>query len=263
MSDKISISIVAYNCSKDVLSAIESIEKCTSSLIEKKIYVIDNSEECADESGLILGEMLREYEDVEYIFNGKNIGFGAAHNIAIKKAAEEFKSDYHAIVNPDILLTEDTFARLMSFMDKNPDCGMVIPRILTEQGELQKAYRRELTVSDMFIRMFIKGGFAKKRAAHTMQDMDYTKAFVVPFAQGSFLVGRTKLLSELGGFDERYFLYLEDADLCKKVNDISSVMYCPDTSVIHKWEKGSHKNAKLFRLHLSSMIKYFRKWGWK
>lgn len=255
---KLSVSIVIYNNDEDVLLAVESIERSTPSLIEKKIYIIDNANASEDTV-----KKLTAYEDVEYINNGTNLGFGAGHNIAIKKAGTEFKSDFHAIVNPDIVLEEDAFSPLIAYMKKNPDCGMVVPKIMTPDGELQKAYRRELTVSDMFIRMFIKGGFAKKRARHTMQDMDYSKPFRVPFAQGSFLVGRTQILREISGFDDRFFLYMEDADLCKRINLVSSVMYCPDAKVVHKWEKGSHKNKKLFKLHVSSMIKYFNKWGWK
>ena len=96
-----------------------------------------------------------------------------------------------------------------------------------------------------------------------MQDMDYKKTFPVPFAQGSFLVIRTELFRQLGGFDERYFLYMEDADLCRRVNEVSELRYCPKAEVIHKWGKGSHKNFKLFCIHVKSMIAYFGKWGWK
>ena len=116
---------------------------------------------------------------------------------------------------------------------------------------------------DMFIRMFLKGAFKKRQAYHTMQDMDYTKVFEVPFAQGSFLLIRTELFKQLKGFDERFFLYMEDADLCKRLNQISRLCYCPYTTVIHKWEMGSHKSARLFKLHVQSMISYFCKWGWR
>lgn len=261
MSNKLSISIVSYHNDEDVLLAIDSIEKCTSSLLDKTIYVVDNSEKDLSIEGEQndFAKKLSAYEDVKLISLGENVGFGKGHNTAINKA----DSQYHAIVNPDIILEEDAFFKLIEFMEKSPDCGMCIPKIMTRDGELQKAYRRELTVSDMFIRMFIKGGFKKKRDHHTMQDMDYSKPFNVPFAQGSFLLARTELLKKVGGFDDRFFLYMEDADLCKRVNEVSSVMYCPYAKVIHKWEKGSHKNRKLFKYHVSSMNKYFKKWGWK
>lgn len=247
----LSIAIVAYNDENDVNKAVESIERCTPPFVTKVIYIVDNSTE---ENGL--PGLEEKYADVRYCKPGKNLGFGGGHNYVLSM----LDSKYHAIVNPDIILTEDSFSVLMDFMEES-GCGMVVPKMTDEKGNLLKVYRRQLTVFDMFIRMFIKGGFKKRRDYHTMQDMDYSKPFAVPFAQGSFLVIRTQLFKKLNGFDERFFLYLEDADLCMRVNHESSLLFCPYTSVIHKWEKGSHKSLKLFLLHLSSMCKYFTKWG--
>ena len=105
--------------------------------------------------------------------------------------------------------------------------------------------------------------FEKRKAKHTMQYQDYTKPFRVPFGQGSFLVVRTELFKELNGFDDNFFMYLEDADLCKRVNQISKLMYFPNATVIHKWGRGSHTNKTLFKYHLQSMMVYFKKWGIK
>lgn len=249
----LSIAIVAFNDEEDVKNAVESVESRTPALVSKKIYVVDNS---TMENRL--SELEGMYSDVTVLKTGDNLGFGGGHNYVLDK----IDSKYHAIVNPDIILKEDAFSPLISFM-ASCDCGMCVPRILDEEGALQSVYRRDLTVFDMFIRMFLKKGFEKRRAYHTMQDCDFSKTFNVPFAQGSFLVIRTELFKKLNGFDSRFFLYMEDADLCKRVNEVSSLMYYPGASVIHKWEKGSHKNKKLFKLHVSSMIKYFNKWGWK
>lgn len=245
----LSVSIVAYNDEEDVKNAVESILRWTPDFISMTIYIVDNS---TKENTL---KELESKPNVVYISTGKNLGFGGGHNVIIDK----LDSKYHAIVNPDILLKEDAFSKIVSFMDET-NCGMCVPRITDEEGNLLKVYRREVTVFDMFIRMFIKGGFKKRRAYHTMQDMDYDKPFQVPFAQGSFLVIKTDLFKKLKGFDERFFLYMEDADLCKRVNNVSNLLYFPGTSVIHKWEKGSHKNLALFKLHVSSMVKYFLKW---
>ena len=245
----LSIAIVAYNDEEDVKNAVESILRWTPDFISMTIYIVDNS---TKENTL---KDLESEDKVVYISAGKNLGFGGGHNVVLPK----LDSKYHAIVNPDILLNEDAFSKIISFMDKE-GCGMCVPRITDEEGNLLKVYRREVTVFDMFIRMFIKGGFKKRRAYHTLQDKDYSKPFKVPFAQGSFLVIKTELFKALNGFDERFFLYMEDADLCKRVNQTSTLLYCPDATVIHKWERGSHKNLALFKLHVSSMVKYFLKW---
>ena len=250
----LTITIVSYHNGEDVKKAVESIEKYTSKNINKQIYIVDNSEKPETD----LGKLKELYPDIDYLATGKNLGFGGGHNYVLK----QLDSKYHAIVNPDIILKEDAFSKLISFM-QDESIGMCVPRLVDETGELLAVYRRELTIGDMFLRMFLKGAFKKRQAHHTMQDADYTKPFDVPFAQGSFLLIRTDLFQKLGGFDERFFLYMEDADLCKRVNQVSRLCYCPDTKVIHKWEKGSSKNGKLFQLHVQSMMTYFRKWGIK
>lgn len=255
----LSITIVAYKDYEEVLNAVKSIEHHTSPDIKKIIYIVDNSEYDNKKSNNFK-KLLSKYSDIIYFDTAKNLGFGKGHNFIIN----QLNSKYHAIINPDILLKEDSFSKIMNFMN-NTNCGMCIPRIENENGELQRAYRRELTVWDMFIRMFLSKHFKKRQDYHTLQDQDYKKTFNVPFGQGSFLVIDTKLFKSLNGFDERYFMYIEDADLCKRVNSVSSLMYFPDTTIIHKWKKASHKNKKLFKIHIQSMFKYFKKWGikWK
>lgn len=255
---KLSISIVIYEDYTDVKNAVESIEKETPPELEKEIYLIDNSEHGESDAGeREFREFIAAYPDLTYRKSGGNIGFGAGHNLC----REEYDSEYHAIVNPDILLKEDAFSPILFFLDENPDIGMLIPRILTEDGQLQKVYRRDVTPLDMFIRMFCGGHFKKRQDYHTLQDQNYDEVFDLPFGQGSFLVMRTELFKEIGGFDDRFFLYMEDADLCRRVRQKARFVYFPGASVIHKWEKGSHKSKKLFRIHVESMIKYFRKWG--
>lgn len=260
MSNKITVSIVAYNNYDDIKIALESLEKYTNKELEKHIFIIDNG------SGISKSEdidsfkaFIKQFVDVDYIDAGENLGFGRGHN----KVLGIVDSEYHAIVNPDIIFCEDAFSEIIDWMDDNSDVGMVIPNIVDENGDRQLVYRKELTVFDMFVRFFCKGVFKKREREHTLQDMDYSKPFQVPFGQGSFLVIRSNLFKELGGFDDNFFMYVEDADLCKRVNQVSKLMYFPGAKVIHKWEKGSHTNRKLFKYHISSMKYYFKKWGVK
>lgn len=254
----LTVSIVVYKEYSDVKQVINLIEQYTDKSIRKKVYIIDNTDK---ESINIterekLEQLIDAYHDVEYISTGINIGFGKGHNYVLDK----LDSKYHAIVNPDILFVEDAFLKILRYMDDN-NIGMCIPRIEDNEGNLQAVYRRDLTISDMFIRMFLKNCFKKRQYYHTMQDMDYTKPFQVPFGQGSFLVIRTSLYKEIGGFDDRFFMYVEDADLCRRVNEKAELMYFPDAKVIHRWEKGSHKDKKLLMYHIRSTIEYFKKWG--
>ena len=257
---KLSICIVAYNNYGDVLKAVESIERFTDCAIKKRIYIVDNGQsDKKDQDANAIKKINSIYSDVEYIKVGKNLGFGKGHNYVIS----ELDSEYHAIVNPDIILKEDVFQSILNYMDRHRDVGMVVPRITDEHGKLQAVYRKELTVLDMFIRMFCKKLFPKRVEKHTLQYKDYSKPFQVPFAQGSFLVLKTVLMKDLQGFDDNFFMYVEDADLCRRVNLVSKLVYFPGASVIHKWEKGSHSNKKLFKYHIESMKYYFKKWGIK
>lgn len=260
MSVKLSACIVAYNNYEDIKAALASMEQFTSQELSKKIYIVDNGVAISSPSDV---EGFRSWtekcKDVEYVDAGQNLGFGEGHNAVL----ERLDSEYHAIVNPDILFCEDAFSEIVAWMDENKDVGMVIPDIRDEYGKRQLVYREELTVFDMFVRFFCKGLFKKRVMKHTLQNMDYTKPFQVPFGQGSFLVVRTDLFKELKGFDGNFFMYVEDADLCKRVNQVSKLMYFPGARVIHKWGQGSHVNKTLFKYHVQSMKYYFKKWGWK
>lgn len=256
----LSISIVAYKNYKDIKNTIKTLELYTPSNISKEIYVLDNGNtpDCKEERTEFL-LFISKYDDIKYIDLGKNVGFGKGHN----EALSFIDSQYHCILNPDILFKEDAFSSIIKYMDKHPDVGMVIPNIVDKNGNRQLDYRKEPTVFDMFVRMFCKKLFSRRFKEHTLQNNDYSKPFQVPFGQGSFLVIRSGLYKKLNGFDERFFMYLEDADLCRRVNQVSKLMYYPYVSVVHLWKKGSHKNIKLFEIHVKSMYIYFKKWGWK
>ena len=254
----LTVSIVAYRNYNDILNALSSLEKWTNASINKRVFIIDNGCSVVHKSTVLnFVEQIDKYNDVVYIDAGQNLGFGKGHNYVINK----LNSKYHAIVNPDIIFCEDAFSNIITWMDDNPEVGMVIPNIVDDHGIRQLVYREELTVLDVFIRFFLKGLFKKRMIMHTMQNYDYSKPFQVPFGQGSFLVIRTDLFKKLNGFDEKFFMYVEDADLCKRVNQVSKLMYFPKAKVIHKWQKGSHHNKTLFKYHLQSLVIYFKKWG--
>ena len=247
----LTISIVNYHNEEDIRTMVATIEQYTPREITKKIYLIDNGDSTA------LTEIAKPYGDVTVIKSPGNIGFGRGHN----QVLAQLDSRYHAIVNPDIVLTEDAFTPLLQYMDTHPLTGMTIPRILDDEGKLMSVYRKDPTVGDMILRRL--PGMKKRKAAHTLQDEDYTKPFEVPFAQGSFLVVRTKLYREIGGFDERYFLYMEDADLCRTIRAKAKIEYVPYASVIHHWEQASGKSIKFLRIHLHSTRQYLQKCGWR
>lgn len=257
--NELTISIVVYNNYEKAMNTVDSIEKYTNKSINKMLYIIDNTD--LDNRSEKFVDYISKYDDVKYITSKDNIGFGKGHNLIL----DRIESKYHAIVNPDIELIEDSFKCIIDFLDANNGIGMCAPSLIGIDNVRQYSCRKEITLFDLFVRVFNGRLFKKRYNEHIMKDEDYSKVFDVSFVQGSFLVIRTELLKLLSGFDERYFMYMEDADLCKRVNEYSRLVYYPGTTVIHSWERGSHKNLKLALIHVKSIISYFNKWGikWK
>ena len=267
----ISLSVVLYRDYRTPADMIRSLIRFTDPELQFQIIAVDNSNLAPGDSLISeRGRFINEFSDegsgfghnsithwFQYVDAHKNLGFGRANNMAL----DMVNSQYHVFVNPDILFISDALTTLKVFMDTHTDVGMCIPRMVDAEGHPLKVYRRDITVLDAFNRMVLKNRLRKRDHWHTMGDEDYSKPFQVPFGQGSFLFARTDLLKRLGGFDDSYFMYLEDADLCRRVNQVSQLVYCPDTTVIHKWEQGSHKNPRLFKEHLKSYVIYFKKWG--
>lgn len=257
---RVTVSVVLYRDYESPLRMIESLREYTDSGLQVKVLAVDNSEVGLAGLGRERDAFVAQASslgDFEYVDARGNLGFGRANNLALGMA----DSDYHAFVNPDVLFAGDALSALAAFLEARPDAGMAIPRMLGEDGSLQPVYRREVTVLDALNRTLLGNRLRKRDRWHTMADADYSMPFRVPFGQGSFLFGRTALLKGLGGFDDRFFMYLEDADLCRRVNEVSELWYCPDATVVHRWERGSRKSARLMRAHLASYAEYFRKWG--
>lgn len=261
----ISLSVVLYRDYQTPSAMIRSLMQSADAKLQFCIIAVDNSNlHAGDTLAAERDQFVNEFSNLDssthqfrYVDAHANLGFGKANNVAL----DMVNSQYHVFVNPDILFIDDALTTLKSFMNAHPDVGMCIPRMIDAEGHPLKVYRHDITVLDAFNRMFLKNRLRKRDYWHTMSDEDYSKPFRVPFGQGSFLFARTKLLKQLGGFDDSYFMYLEDADLCRRVNQVSQLVYCPDAVVVHKWEQGSHKNPRLFKEHLKSYAIYFRKWG--
>ena len=254
---KISISLVTYNNSKVIEKCINSIFNITNN-IDFEIIIIDNNS--SDNTVKIIKN---NFKNVKLIKNDKNVGFGAAHNVAIKLG----KGKYHLVLNPDIIFTENTIEKLINFMEENSDVGLISPKIVFPDGTIQYLCKRLPCLFDLCVRRFtsgfIKDLFKKRIDYFEMRETGYNKIIDVPYLSGSFMLFRRSILEKIGGFDENFYMYFEDADITQRAAEISRTVFYPYTSVIHLWERGSHKNIKLLFISLVSTAKYFNKWGWK
>ena len=149
-------------------------------------------------------------------------------------------------------------------MDGHPEVGQVMPKVFYPNGELQYLCKLLPTPMDLLCRRFIpyKKYIEKRNNRYELRFTDYDSIMEVPSLSGCFMFIRTDVLKEIGGFDERFFMYAEDIDLCRRIGKVSRTIYYPLVSIYHEYEKGSYKNRKLFKYHICSVIKYFNKWGW-
>lgn len=248
-------SIVLYNTSEIELTKV--IECIFNDKNDIKLYLIDNSPK----------DTLKKFGDLDpriiYIFNNKNIGYGAGHNIALKKAIDEGVK-YHIVLNSDIEFNKGVFSQLSSFLDENNDVGHVMPKITYPNGEVQQLCKLLPTPLDWIFRRFspFKKQTEIRNEKYELRFTGYNTQMVVPSLSGCFMLVRTSILKQIGGFDERYFMYAEDVDLCRRIGEVSKTVYYPKVSITHNYEKGSYKNKKLLFYHIKSAIQYFNKWGW-
>lgn len=251
----ITISLVTYTSNFDSIRA--TIDSLNSITAKKKIFIVNNYLN-DDIRNPILSQL-----DCEYIWNPKNPGYGASHNLAIKKAFD-YNYAYHLIINPDIEFEKGVIEKLINFMEENTKIGLVMPKIKYKNGNVQYLCKLLPTPLDLFFRRFqlSKRRVENRNKKYELRFTGYNKTIEVPSLSGCFMFVRTSVLKKVGGFDERFFMYLEDVDLSRRIGQISKTVYFPSVEVIHNYEKGSYKNIKLLFYHISSAIKYFNKWGW-
>ncbi|HET9087839.1 MAG TPA: glycosyltransferase family 2 protein [Acidobacteriaceae bacterium] len=252
----ITVSIVTYrNTLRDIAPLLQRLHD------ERRIcrwVVVDNgdSEEIA--------RAVRELGGI-YVRTGRNAGFGGGHNRALKELAS-VDSKYHAILNPDVSFDADVLPELTNVMEARPDVGLIMPKIIYPDGRNQYLCKLLPAPVDLVLRRFLPGPLKRlaqnRIASFELRNLDYDAPAYVPSLSGCFMFTRRSVLEEIGGFDERFFLYMEDVDLCRRMLARSRLLYWPQVTIEHVHQMGSYRNRKLLLLHVRSAIKYFNKWGW-
>ena len=253
--------IVTYNTNLEDLTQIISCFQKTK--LKFKLWISDNSEEDT------LRSFINNFSDdrIEYIFNNSNNGFGSGHNIVLKKLMDDNfkeKAEFHIILNADIIFEENTIEKMIDYMRKNPEIGQIGPKIYESSGEVNKSCRLLPTPLNLIFRRFfpIKSIVDKMDYNYEMRWCDYNSIMEVPILSGCLMFIRTDILKNVGMFDTRYFMYMEDYDLCRRIGQKYKVIFYPEVKIIHKHGKASYKTRKMMIAHINSAIKYFNKWGW-
>jgi len=260
----ISIVIVNYKSKELTLNCVKSIKAADWPGLDYEIIVVDNYSDDLSSSDF------DPNGNIKFFMNGQNRGLGAANNLGIKQA----KGKYIIIMNPDTLATKDAFAKLYFYMESQVGVGVVGPRQLNPDGSLQESYYRwPRLLTPIFRRTPLGLTAAGKKDLDRFLYKDYNKNEIkeVDWLLGSFLFCRAEALRQAGEFDEKFFLYFEDTDLCKRFWRRGwKVVYFPEAVITHNHKRQSartpwykfYKNKAAWH-HLVSWFKYLKKWGIK
>ena len=251
----ITASIVLHNESLEELT--KTVNCFLSVSLKKRLFLVDNTLDKKFEKAF-------KHEDIVYIAVGKNLGFGSGHNIILKSIIGFSK--FHLVLNPDVIFQSSTLLNLISELEMTKDAAMIAPKVRFPSGAHQFSCRRYPSVIELFARRFplLKPLFKTTIFKGVYGDKSLTEPFFAEYITGCFHLYKTEDFIKLGGFDERYFLYMEDVDICKKIDLLGKKkIYFPQEEIIHVLKQGSSKSLKLFLRHTSSAIKYFLKWGFR
>ena len=245
----ISATIVLY---KESLETLQKTINCFLEIpLEKKLFLVDNSP-----TDILKNQF--QHPEIIYIFVGKNMGFAKGHNLVMSQFQQ--LSKYHLILNPDIVFKPRVIPNLIRELENNLSIAIISPKVIYPDGTLQFTCREHPSALELVFRRL--GIYKKYVQKKSYRNFDLSKPFYPEFIHGCFLLFNTNDFIQINGFDERYFLYMEDADICRKIaKNGKRILYQPTEVVEHLHRRDSAKNVKLFLHHVTSAFKYFKKWG--
>ena len=220
LSKKISVIIVNFNGGEYLLRCLESLEK-ERKKISLETWVVDN----ASSDGSI--EKAREkFSEVNYLVNKDNLGFGAANNLVLRKV----ETEYILFLNPDSKVLSGTIQYMVDYMEKNQDVGAATCKVEKEDGLLDFASHRGFPTPWVSFLYYVLG----QDSLYHLTNCDFSKPHEVDAIAGAFFMVRKSVLEKVGLFDEDYFLYTEDLDLCFRIKKAGfKIMYVPEVKIIH------------------------------
>lgn len=247
--------VVTYEKLDDIAKVIKSYSPAK----RRKLYIVDNSE----------AEIYTEYVSslnnsyIYHIKNQKNIGYGAAHNRAIR-IAKKRNTKYHIVLNPDLYFEPSVIDELCRYADKCDKVVYMLPKVVYPDGETQYLCKLCPTPFDAIGRRFLPEKLIEKQQIrYEIRDSGYNRILNPPILSGCFMFMRTSTLKKHNmEFDERFFVYYEDFDLIRRLHRVGLTLFYPKVTIVHNHARAGHKFNKMFFVMMSSAIKYFNKYGW-
>jgi GT2 family glycosyltransferase len=272
----LTVSIVTYQpdlvllerCLAALAVALRAVQD-TGRLRVSNVVLVDNTgSRSTAEAVVALGEA--RFKDtgvtMNYLHRHANIGYGSAHNLVMHGG----NTHYHLVLNPDVELAPDALIEALTFLEANPDVGVLAPAVLAPDGEREFLCKRYPSVLDLVLRGFapatLRRLFGKRLDHYEMRDVVVDASghvSPVPMMSGCFMLVRRKALEATGGFDPRYFLYFEDFDWSVRLNRVTQSAYVPAVRVVHHGGGASRKGLRHLALFTRSAVRFFNKHGWR
>lgn len=246
----VSIILVNFNGEDVLVNCLNSLEKFVPSH-NSEIIVVDNNSQ--DNSINIIES---NFPNIKLIKLSQNLGFGAGNNAGAKKA----KGDFLFLLNTDTIVTSNFLPHLLELMSSNLDVGIIGPKLIFPDGRFQISFSPEINfVGEIKAKKMHKTSYEKNKLNFIERDFQSIK--IVDIVVGAAFFIRKDLFDLLGGFDERFFMYFEESDLCKRVRDVGyQVLYTPHVSIIHLRGHSVKKSADKMSLeYRRSQIYYYHK----
>lgn len=190
-------------------------------------------------------------------FNIINKGMGNAHNYLLKNNKLD---KYHLLLNPDVYVNKDAIKEGLKKLNLEQTIVAVGPKIYNLDNKYWPSVKLLPDPITLIARRIYSR--SKKNKLYELNQYEFEEDINVPMISGCYILCRSDILKKIQGFDERFFLYMEDIDLLRRLSENGEICYMPKTQIVHIGNLGSRKFSKMFFLHLVSFIKYYNKWGW-
>jgi GT2 family glycosyltransferase len=258
----VSVVIVSYNTRDILMHCLESLFENSRGL-DMEVFVVDN-----DSRDGSAAKVKKEFPQVHLVENHENLGFAAANNQAFRLA----RGNYIVLLNPDAYVKPSSLQNGISFMERTPDCGLCGGKVLSPEGRLEPSARRFPSPLSKF---FTLSGLSAKYPGptifnrHEFGGFAHDRAVEVDWVPGTFSIIRKEMLDAIGMFDERFYIYYEETDLCLRAKKAGwKICFIPDAAVTHiggacsktrKDRTFDDKAAQVLSFRMRSEWLYYRK----
>ncbi len=200
------------------------------------------------------------------LYSGQgNIGYARGHNLA----ARTRNDDYLLVLNPDVILQENTLSEALLFMESHADVGLLTPYVTNKNGGREFMCKRYPSIVGLGLRGFapalVKRIFHSTLARYEMRDLYVTDevTYDIPIVSGCFMFCRYSVWQEIDGFSEHFFMYFEDFDFSLRLGEVAGIAYVPTVRITHLGGGASRKGWRHIRMFVRSGITFFNRHGWK